>query len=88
MVSVVRRALPLEEGADPPLPMVCKTWTSIEAGGSREEDFSVHDENNMREGELQFTDGNGVRWQRKEFGSLQTIESGDSDALGVKAIQR
>jgi hypothetical protein len=88
MVSVVRRALPLEDGAEPPSPMICRTWTSIEAGGSREDDFQVRDENNMREGELQFTDGNGVRWQRMEFGSLRTVESGDPDALGMVVIQR
>lgn len=88
MVSVVRRALPVEEGAEKPLPMICKTWTSIEAGGERFEATKVYDEHNMREGELQFTDGAGQRWQRMEFGTLRMIEADDPDAIGMVALQR
>ena len=88
MVSVIRRALPLEEGGEVPLPMIYKTWTTIEPGGSRIEDALIYDQNNMREGELQFTDGNGVRWQRLEFGALRPITSTDPDGLGTIFLQR
>ena len=88
MVSFIRRALPLEEGMEPPLPVVCKTWTSVEAGGLRVEDEVLYGENLMREGELQFTDGDGQRWQRMEFGDLRIMEAGDPDALGMAPIQR
>lgn len=88
MVSVVRRCLPPDEGGEAPLPMVCKTWTSIEAGGMRVEETKLFDENNMREGELQFTDGEGRRWQRMEFSGFRLMEAGDPDALGMVVIPR
>ena len=88
MASVIRRCVPVEKGVEPPPPMICKTWTSIEAGGSRTEDTTVYDEGRMREGELQFTDGVGQRWQRKEFGSLRTMEADDPDAPGMVVLQR
>lgn len=88
MVSVIRRALPPEEGMVPPEPEVCMTWTSIEAGGFRVKDTVLYDKNNMREGELQFTDGEGRRWQRMEFSGFRPMEADDPDALGMAPIQR
>lgn len=88
MVSVVRRALPRDGSDEKPEVQVCYTWPSIEAHGERTEVTQVYDTFNMREGELQFTDGYRQRWQRKEFGSLRKIDSDDPDALGMVMIPR
>lgn len=88
MVSVIRRCVQLEDGAEVPLPMLCATWTSIEANGKREADTRIDDESHMPEGELQFTDGEGRRWQRLEFGTLRRMETGDPDRIGMVVIQR
>jgi hypothetical protein len=88
MVSVIRRPLPRNGSEEKPDVQVCHTWPSIEAGGDRTEVTQVHDTFYMREGELQFIDGAGQRWQRMEFGSLRMVNPDDPDRIGVVMIER
>jgi hypothetical protein len=88
MVSVVRRAIAADDSTPNPTPFIAKTWPSIEAGGSRSEVAPIYDEHYMAQGELQFTDGTGQRWQRMEFGALRTIDPDDAHALRFVPIQR
>ncbi|KQQ80987.1 hypothetical protein [Arthrobacter sp. Leaf137] len=88
MVSVVRRPLPRNGSQEKPDVQVCHTWPSIEARGERTKVTQVHDAFKMREGEVQFLDGAGQRWQRKEFGSLRMLSRDYPDTLGMVMIER
>lgn len=88
MVSVIRRAVPADDTSGEARTEICKTWTSIEAGGSRADITKVHDESYMAQGEVQFNDGAGQRWQRMECGALRTLAPEDPAALGFVPIQR
>lgn len=88
MVSVIRRAVPADDTSGETRTQICKTWTSREAGGNRADVTRVHDESYMAQGEVQFTDSAGQRWQRLEFGALRTLAAEDPAALGFVPIQR
>jgi hypothetical protein len=83
MVSVVQRLRPGAPGADTSPTEICKTWPMIEPGGSERFRTSIYQDPQDFEAqrEVQFTDGTGQRWQRKEFGTLRPIEPGDPEAL-------
>jgi hypothetical protein len=83
MVSIVQRLRPEAAGADKAATEICHTWPMIEPGGNREWRTDVYRDPQDFEyqREVQFTDGTGQRWQRKEFGELRTIEPGDDEAL-------
>ena len=57
----------------------------IEPGASRVVRTPIyHDPQDFeRQREVQFTDGTGQRWQRKEFGALRPIGPGDAETLGM-----
>lgn len=88
MVSVVRRPQPRNGSQEKPDVEVSHTWPSIEARGERTKVTQVYDALSMREGEVQFIDGAGQRWQRKEFGPLRTVNPDDPDALRMVMIER
>lgn len=48
-----------------------RNWSSIEAGGTRTHTSEVFESGIVGEGQLLFTDGSGLRWQRGEYGSLK-----------------
>lgn len=88
MATVVRRVVPEGDNWVTPPVQLCHTWPSIEPGGSRTKTVGLFDALEMREGELQFTDGTGQRWQRMEFGRLRSLDSGDPEAVTMAPIQR
>lgn len=88
MVSVVRRPQPVNASLEKPGVEVSHTWPSIEARGERTKVTQVYDTLKMREGEVQFIDGAGQRWQRKEFGSLRMLSKEDPDTLRMVMIER
>ncbi|MHC6592913.1 hypothetical protein [Arthrobacter sp. C152] len=82
MVSIVQRLHPEAPGADQSATELSYTWPMIEPGGTREWNTDVYRDPQDFEyqREVQFTDGTGQRWQRKEFGAMRTIDPGDEDA--------
>jgi hypothetical protein len=85
MVSVVQRLRPGAPGADTAPTEISQTWPMIEPGASRVVRTPIyHDPQDFeRQREVQFTDGTGQRWQRKEFGALRPIGPGDAETLGM-----
>lgn len=83
MVTVVQRLRPEAPGADESGTELCHTWPMIEAGGFREWRTEIYrdPQDYKHQREVQFTDGTGQRWQRKEFGTLRPIDPGDEEAL-------
>ncbi|MGC7150909.1 hypothetical protein [Paenarthrobacter ureafaciens] len=57
----------------------------IEPGGSRSITTAIYNDPQdfERQREVQFTDGTGQRWQRKEFGALRPILPNDPEAIGM-----
>lgn len=88
MVSVVGRLRPEAPGGDKAPTEICHTWSMIEPGASREKRTYVYryPQDYQHEREVQFTDGTGQRWQRKEFGALRSIEPDDDEALKLVMI--
>lgn len=85
MVSVVQRLRPGAPGADTATTEISQTWPMIEPGASREITTPIYQDPQdfERQREVQFTDGTGQRWQRKEFGALRPIAPDDAEALGM-----
>lgn len=85
MVSVVQRLRAGAPGADTAPTMIDHTWAMIEAGASRTTRTKVYNDPQDFEPqrEVQFTDGTGQRWQRKELGALRRITSDDPEKLGI-----
>lgn len=85
MVSVVQRLREGAPGADTAPTLIGKTWPMIEPGASRTARTAVyHDPQDFEpQREVQFTDGTGQRWQRKEFGALRRITPDDPEKLGI-----
>lgn len=83
MVSVVQRLRPGAPGADAAPTEISQIWPMIEPGASRTATTGIYNDpmDYERQREVQFTDGTGQRWQRKEFGALRPISSDDDEAL-------
>ena len=83
MVSIVERLRPGAPGADKAPVHIAYTWRAIEAGGQRTHLTDSYRDPSEFETfrEVQFTDGSGVRWQRKESGALREIGPDDPEAL-------
>lgn len=83
VVTIVQRLRPEAPGADEAATEMCHTWPMIEPGGYREwrTDIYRDPQDYEYQREVQFTDGTGERWQRKEFGTLRTIQPGDDESL-------
>ncbi|MDQ0691468.1 hypothetical protein [Arthrobacter sp. W4I7] len=88
MVSVVRRPPPRNGSQEKPDVELSHTWPSIEAHGERTKVTQVYGALKMREGEVQFIDGAGQRWQRMEFGSLRMVGPDDPDRIGMVMLER
>ncbi|MET4620424.1 hypothetical protein ABIE18_001873 [Arthrobacter sp. 2762] len=88
MVSVVQRLRTGAPGADTAPTEISHTWSMIEPGASRSITTPIYDDprNFEREREVQFTDGAGQRWQRKEFGALRSIAPNDPEAIGMVVL--
>lgn len=69
------------EGRETPPPFIFGIWASIEAYGDREKVTAIFGEGMVREGELQFTDGAGQLWQRKEYGTLKALKLDDPESI-------
>lgn len=89
MVSVVPRLRAGAPGADTAPTMIGQTWPMIEPGASRTARTAVYNDPQDFEPqrEVQFTDGTGQRWQRKEFGALRRITPDDPEKLGMVLLR-
>lgn len=85
-IALVGRSIAVE-GKETPPPFIFGIWTSIEAHGQREKETLVFGDGMVREGELQFTDGAGQFWQRKEYGTLKALELDDPESIAGKKTQ-
>lgn len=88
MVSVVQRLRPGAPGADTAPTIISQTWAMIEPGASRSVATANYNDPQdfERQREVQFTDGTGQRWQRKEFGALRPIAPDDAEALSMVVL--
>lgn len=85
-IALVGRSIALE-GKDTPAPFIFGIWASIAARGEREEITAIFGDGMVRKGELQFTDGAGQPWQRKEYGALRALERDDPESIAGKKTQ-
>lgn len=85
-VALVGRTVPIA-GKETPAPFIFGIWASIEAHGQREKVTAIFGEGMVRQGELQFTDGAGQFWQRREFGALKALELDDPESIAAKETQ-
>jgi hypothetical protein len=74
VIGLVARSR-LVDGRETTPPFIFQTGGSIEPHGQREKETAVFGADMEHEGEVQFTDGAGQFWQRKEFGRLQKLWS-------------
>ncbi|MDQ0691467.1 hypothetical protein [Arthrobacter sp. W4I7] len=82
-VAVVGRTIAVK-GKETPPPFIFGIWTTIEAHGKREEETVPFGDGMVREAELQFTDGAGQFWQRKEYGTLKALDLDDPESIAGK----
>ncbi|MDR6436051.1 hypothetical protein J2790_001172 [Paenarthrobacter nicotinovorans] len=69
-----------------PLTTLHAQWQSIEAGGIREILTPFTGDMALPESEVQFTDGTGVRWQRKDSGELRQLAEDDPENIRVRSF--
>lgn len=86
-VAFVARSKPLE-GTEAPPPFSFGRWISIEGHGNRDVVTAPFGDDLIGEGELQFLDGAGQRWQRKESGTLRPLTADDPLSLVAKATKQ
>lgn len=85
MVVVAQRTIP--SGPEAVAVEIAESWPVIEAGGSRETLTQLHGENFHPNREVQFTDGAGIRWQRKSFGELRELPDEDPETIRLVMMQ-
>lgn len=87
VVALVARSRRVD-GKETRPPFYFQVWNSIEPHGEREKETAVFAESMHHEGEVQFTDGAGQFWQRKEFGWLEALELGAPETIFTMKMQR
>lgn len=83
MVTLVQREIDPATGTETGNADMAKQWNVIEAGGTRRALTELSGRTFHPNREVQFTDGAGVRWQRKSLGVLRMLEADDPEATRI-----